>query len=457
MGSTAILLLYFLLLCGLLLVSCLNTDSSIRTRVINVVNMLATTALSIYALFTDSFTLGEYISIERPKLICLGIVGLLVVSIASHRGHQSREDARVNLICSFLLFISYVLMGVRDWISIFLCYKAYAITLYPLISAQRDGPMDISFKGAFHLSIFDGALLAIAIYLYSIATNSFFIVDVSVVNQGAFALFLIFMTIFLGSTLGLFPFNIWMDRIFLSNKAEDTLVITVFRKVVFAYLISMLLSSFLNLCDDNYREMVTTVVKYYVVANIVLCGLLLMIERKMTDIISITLSMSMSLVLLSVSLFSVKGIESYVLFYIVCTVVPFIGSNLLLSSLSGTGQEHGPTSVVGLFKNHLHITVILTVFALSITAFPLTAGFSSRYLIYLELFRNRYEVVVLAFALVSLVPMTSMFGVFRSIFSDVGTDGVVANTNITRIVVYCILASVALLGGVLPHLFVGKF
>lgn len=450
----SILFIYFTCLCVSLLLTCFKDKGAIRA---NYLNIFVTSIISLYMLLSRGISLGTHLLINEPESVCLSIVGFLVVSLIIHGKRNTTMGARINLIYSLLLFASYIFMGAREWISIFLCYKAITIALYPLIFVQKDTTSKSRYKNALLVSITEGILFAMMAYFYYLATGSFSIYKPTVLNQQFFVLSLSILIILLSANLGLFPFNLWMRKIVYHNDNEGLIVVLLLRKVICSYLLVITARHLFELCDPKYQALLTDIITYYALLNAIVCGLLILVENRITEFVEMILAMGMSVILLSITMVKVDALEEHLSFYLLFALIPFVCANLLFSTVSNLNKDLSMRGGLrGLFNSNPLATLLMMLFMLNIISCPLTAGFSSKYLMYYDLIGHDFGLVVFVLVLMYIIPIRAMYILFRSLFLETGSSNFPAKIAGAKIGVYYFWAFLTVIGGLTPYILVGR-
>ena len=416
----------------------------------NVINLITISILSVYTLFLNEINIANVITVAYPDNIIISLVGFFIVLLTLYEKPSSWRESQVSGLYFFVFLVSYVLFGLEDWINVFICYKIVVLAYYSLLSERKDK----SSKNLFIFEMLRSIVLMMAIVFYFLGTQSFIFYQPNIVNQDFFLVSLVLFALFTAMELGLFPFHFWFEELLKKKKGEKQTFYVFVRKIIFSYFMIVTLKSLSLACDSSSGEIFLSIIKIYVLINIVAGSFFLLVQKNVVEIVSSFAMLNMGLAYLCIILRGSKPFKEYLAFYLFCTLVPLLGISLANGIVCI--QEKGECSMkrfCSLITNNFWLGTFFVVFLLTLAGFPLTVGFPSKLLLSLGLFEMGGNELLVGLVFMFFFPMQASFKIIGYMFSEPREKIKTISLGRRHLWTYAVLAFLMVVGGVSPPLF----
>ena len=416
----------------------------------NGINLFAVSLVSLYTLFVNEINIIDAITIAYPDSILLSLVGFFIILLILYGDIRSQKDSQIGILHSFIFLSSYILLGANDWMGVFICYKLIVLIYYSLLERKDDG----SSKNLFTFEMLRSVILVLAIIFYFLGTSTFALFQPMVINQDFFLISLIFFLLFTAMELGLFPFHFWFEDVLGKSNTENLIFYVLIRKIILSYFMIVTLGKLSVNCEPLYGEVFLTIVKGYVLINIVAGSLFLLVQNKLVEIISSFAMINMSLAYLCMALGEEHFAKERIIFYIFCTLLPLLGIGLINSAVHGMKKCDGSLKQFGnIIANNYWLGFYFSMFLLAISGFPLTMGFFGKLLICLDLLEIMGKELLAGLLFMFFSSMQVSFKIIGYILSSIGEKTEDLNLERKHLWIHTVLVLAVGLGGTIPYLF----
>ena len=450
-----VLTLYFFSLCLALFLSFVRR---IGTKLATGINILSTALLSLNSFIVPKLSWihpeGEKIlEIYKPDTIALSVIGIVIIILIGCKNNQNRKNVLTGILYSFILFISYIFLGVKDWISIFICYKIILLTSYSSIGIPKKGLIFV--KKIFPLNIFQTTALILGIFFFFLGTGDFSFYKVEVANQDFFLLSLILFSLVLAIELGLFPFNTWPEEVLKYGRIDKVAFMLIARRTIVCYFFIVTIQDLYTAHSLVYREIILNILKIYILANFIVGSIILLKTKNIINLLSTILITNMGLVFLAIGPTRDEFFKDHLFFYLFSMSITLIGISFTIDAIYPKEEtDYRLEKLRGLFSYHHGLGLQLSILLLSLICFPPTIGFTGKFLFYSNLLGKNIDGFIMALIVLSLIPIQSGFKIFNFIFLKTDQDqpsielSEKRHQGIRYIVVFLVI-----IGGIVPSLF----
>ena len=254
------LIYFFIMWVGLFLLSPIKRKGA---ALFNILNIILTGLLSLYALTMDEIIILDKIIVRYPDSLVLALSGVVMMLFQIYPQANRMVDSYRGIFYALSLIVAYFLLGIDNWIGIFICYKALLLTTYPL-SIGQERSLPVWAKGLFSLNTLYSSIFALAILFYFLATGSFSLEEMATSHQDFFFTALVLFTILLAVELSLFPFHGGFESLYGAKQRDWASFMILLRRSVFAYFLIMILGKMVVHCDPPYQALFFNMVKGFV-------------------------------------------------------------------------------------------------------------------------------------------------------------------------------------------------
>lgn len=355
----------------------------------------------------DSFSL-TFISL---MLFCTLIYFLLSGSAIEKVGTQVAEYFALIffVLCGIAISVTY-----KSLLMLFIGVEIISIPLYILTASDKrnlksnEAALKYFLMGSFSTGIM---LLGIA-FLYGGSTNATFNIDQLNLGLGAFSSWtgmgLVFILISLAFKVSAAPFHFWTPDVYDGAPTVFTsFMSTIVKAAVFVAFIRLFEHSF-GAIQDQWQKLIS----FLIVATLFIGNLTAVFQQSVKRMLAYSSIAQAGFMLFAIFALNTKAKEGLLL-YSVAYSIATIGLFGILTKM----DDYTIDGFNGLSKRNPTMAIAATVFLLSLTGVPLTAGFQSKFFMLMAAVDNGHQIwLVILAVLFAAVSAYYYFRVIQAMF-----------------------------------------
>ncbi len=397
---------------------------------------------------TDSFNLA-FIAIA---LLCTLIYFLL----------SSAEIEKVGPhVGEYFALIFFVLCGVTlaatftTLLMLFLGIEIISIPLYILTGSDKrnlksnEAALKYFLMGAFSTGIL---LMGIA-FIYGGNPNASFFIDKIPVGDGKLPVFiaigLVLLLVSLSFKVSAAPFHFWTPDVYDGAPAVFTSFMSTVVKVAFFFAFLRLFQNAFGKMQDQWQ----TLIVFITVATLLIGNVTAVFQQSVKRMLAYSSIAQAGFMLLAVFALNKKA-EEGILLYSAAYSLATIGLFSILAKM----EDYTIDGFNGLAKQEPVLGLTATIFLLSLTGIPLTAGFQSKFFMLMAAVENgnRFWIVIVA-VLFAAVSAYYYFKIIQAIYFKEATQSIHFTTKPISgyKIMLIITAAVIILLGIYPEILIG--
>ena len=375
--------------------------------------VLAVTAWACVGLWGDTRLItGRVMAVDRFAmlfdLLLVAATGMTCLISAAYLGSRHELRAEYYALLLFSTLGMTILAGATNFVTLFLGLEIFSLALYLLVAFTRDNPLSIeSSVKYFLLGAFSSGFLLYGMALIYGATAT---LDVGRIGEvllqrqadPSLAVFagLGLLVVGLGFKIGLVPFHFWIPDVYEGAPASVTAYMAAATKVAaFAALVRLLHVGF---GADMMVLRWAPLLGLLAVLTMTVANLVALVQRNIKRLLAYSSIAHAGYILVAVATNTLQGMESLT-FYLLAYVFANLGAFAVAVAVGRAGPEgedgYRIADLGGLGRQRPGLAVAMTVFMLSLTGIPPTAGFLGKWLI----FRSALDANMLGLAIVLAV------------------------------------------------------
>lgn len=406
----------------------------------------------------ESYTLSELFSLEGNKILLLKIVSVLNVLMIMINGYHSLEKVKNSVLMSYMFMGGVFLLGANDLMTFYVALETIALVGYALVATSdlensREAAVKYLIQGAVISVIF---LLGVAFYLG--ATNGLTLVGATVVNQEFYAIALGIFILTACFKLGAFPFHAWIADVY-SNVSAGNLATNFFiSKIIIGFKFITLLQMLLLECDPRFQDVLVMIVQWVAVMSAFYGNIMAVVQGQFKRIIAYSSVAHTGYMLMMISLAPDEALEKQLIAYLVLYSLTATGVILILNQFAELNKNRDGRSILKSgFYNNKALAVMLVIFVLSLGSIPLTSGFSMKYMLFTNFFREGFTKEATSIFISSIIGLAYYIRFVSDLFTeDEGTKAIPAiKTRFSESLVHVIILVSIFTFGIAPSLFLG--
>lgn len=388
------------------------------------------------------------------KIISIVTVFALIINVLN--GYKNFSDVRNSILVNFIFIGSIFLIGSTEFITFYIALELMSLITYALVkmssqSFSKEAAVKYFIQGSINSAIF---LLAISFFFG--ATGGFDFKNFTVLNQQLYSFSIGLFLIVVFFKMGAFPFHSWVPDVY-SNIHKGVLASNfLISKFVIGYILITLVQNLISECLPNIQHIFINIILCVAVASAFfgnIMGLSHLQFKRMIAYSSVAHSGYMLMTIgMNVNLGYEKQLIFYLMFYSISATAVILAINYFLDvdkvkdtydSLKGGFYKDGPMGL------------LLTIAVFSLAGIPLTSGFTTKYLLFTNYFKE--GVVIPAFALLisSIIGIGYYIRIVIALFMEDANDvKPVSVIPIESKVVLLFLGAIIILGGIIPSWFI---
>lgn len=419
-------------------------------------NILATVSFLILVKGKGEFLLTDLVFLNEKSIKLLLIIGIFNVVLAILNGHETRRGIQNSILASFMYLGSIFLVGATEFITFFVALEmlsliGYALVALSLMPNSKEAAVRYFIQGSIISAVF---LMGVALF-YG-ATASLSINDVQVSNQGPYIIAIALFVVTAFFKLGAFPFHSWVPDVYThvdkGNLASNFLI----TKISVGYVFIMLIQRLLTECSPQIQMIFINGIITVSVISAFYGNIMGLSQNQFKRMLAYSSVAHAGYMLMTICLNPGQGYEDQLMFYLIFYSIAGTGSLLLVNTLLTEGKEEDFYDSIkgGYYRNGL-LALLLSLFVLSMAGIPLTAGFTTKYLLFTNYFREGMALPAIGVLISSVIGLGFYIKFVVAMFME--SPKIRGETEaIERVqvgIVELILAIFIIAGGVLPSLF----
>lgn len=419
-------------------------------------NILATVSFLILVKGKGEFLLTDLVFLNEKSIKLLLIIGIFNVVLAILNGHETRRGIQNSILASFMYLGSIFLVGATEFITFFVALEmlsliGYALVALSLMPNSKEAAVRYFIQGSIISAVF---LMGVALF-YG-ATASLSINDVQVSNQGPYIIAIALFVVTAFFKLGAFPFHSWVPDVYThvdkGNLASNFLI----TKISVGYVFIMLIQRLLTECSPQIQMIFINGIITVSVISAFYGNIMGLSQNQFKRMLAYSSVAHAGYMLMTICLNPGQGYEDQLMFYLIFYSIAGTGSLLLVNTLLTEGKEEDFYDSIkgGYYRNGL-LALLLSLFVLSMAGIPLTAGFTTKYLLFTNYFREGMALPAIGVLISSVIGLGFYIKFVVAMFMESPKirGEIEAIERVQVGIVELILAIFIIAGGVLPSLF----
>jgi NADH-quinone oxidoreductase subunit N len=398
----------------------------------------------------DVFTLSEMFLLDGNKVLLLKIVTILNVMMILLNGFQSLEKVKSTLLINYMFLGGIFLLGATELITFYVSLETVALIGYSLVAVSdleysREAAVKYLIQGSVVSVIF---LLGAAFYLG--ATGSLSLTAVNVHNQELYAVAIGIFILTAAFKLGAFPFHAWMADVY-SNVTLGNLATNFFvSKIIVGFKFIILIQALLLECDPRFQDILIRVIQVVAVMSAFYGNIIAISQGQFKRIIAYSSLAHTGYMLMSICLSPDDLFEKQLISYLVLYSLTATGVILILNQFAELNDNRDTQKMLkGGFYQNKGLSILLVIFVLSLAGIPLTSGFSMKYMLFTNYFREGFTLEAVSILVSSIIGLAYYIRFISDLFSEEKDDknvGIIKSKFSNNLVHVIILLSIITVG-----------
>lgn len=419
-------------------------------------NLLAGFVFLFMLFGNDSFTLSDSFSLEGNKILLLKLVSILNIFMTLINGYDKITKVRNSVLTSYMFVGAIFLLGANELMTFYVALEAIALIGYALVATSglensREAAVKYLIQGSVMTVIF---LLGVAFYLG--ATNSVSLVDVHVVNQELYAISIGIFILTACFKLGAFPFHAWIADVY-SNVTRGNLATNFFfSKIIIGFKFIVMIQALLLECDPQFQDILIRIIQVIAVMSAFYGNIMALVQGQFKRIIAYSSVAHTGYMLMMICLNPDEAYERQLISYLVVYSLTATGIVLILNQFAELNKNKDGRDILksGFYRNK-GLSAMLVIFVLSLAGIPLTAGFSMKYMLFTNYFKEGFTIEAVSIFISSVIG----FAYYIRFVSDLFTEDSellklpVIKTRFSESLVHVIILVSIFSIGIAPSLF----
>lgn len=406
----------------------------------------------------DAFHLGELFTLDGNKVFLLKIVSLLNILMILINGYHSLEKVKSTLLVSYMFLGGVFLLGANELITFYVALETIALVGYALVATSdlefsREAAVKYLIQGSIVSAIF---LLGAAFYLG--ATGGLTLVGAVVNNQELYAIAVGIFILTACFKLGAFPFHAWIADVY-SNVTNANLATNFFiSKIIIGYKFITLLQLLLLECDPHFQNILIRIVQVIAVMSAFYGNIMGIVQGQFKRIIAYSSVAHTGYMLMMICLNPDETYEKQLISYLVVYSLTATGVILILNQFAQLNKnKDGRDILVSGFYRNKWLSVLLAVCVLSLGGIPLTAGFSMKYMLFTNYFKEGFTVEATSIFISTIIGLAYYIRFVSDLFTENEEKMKlpVIKTRFSESLVHVIILVSIFTFGIAPSLFLG--
>lgn len=367
----------------------------------------------------DVFTLSELFTLDGNKVFLLKLVSLLNILMILINGWRSLEKVKSTLLISYMFLGGVFLLGANELITFYVAMETIALVGYALVATSdleysREAAVKYLIQGSVVSVIF---LLGAAFYLG--ATGGFSLVGATVHNQELYAIALGIFILTACFKLGAFPFHAWIADVY-SNVTLGNLATNFFiSKIVLGFKFITLLQVLLLECDPHFKDILIRIVQVVAVMSAFYGNIIGIVQGQFKRIIAYSSVAHTGYMLMMIAMNPDESLEKQLITFLVLYSMTATGVVLILNQFAHLNHNKDGNGILksGFYRNKT-LSVMLSVFVLSLGGIPLTSGFAMKYMMFTNFFKEGFNIETTSIFISSVIGLAYYIRFVSDLFTE---------------------------------------
>jgi NADH-quinone oxidoreductase subunit N len=368
---------------------------------------------------SDNFALGELFSLEGNRIFLLKIVAALNVVMILLNGSYSLEKIKSSLIINYMFLGGVFLIGANELMTFYVAMETIALLGYTLVALSdlefsREAAVKYLIQGSVVSVIF---LFGAAFYLG--ATGGMSLVGATVNNQELYAIAIGIFILTACFKLGAFPFHGWVADVY-SNVTSGNLATNFFiTKIILGFKFITLLQVLLLDCDPHFQEILIRIVQVIAVMSAFYGNIIAVVQGQFKRIIAYSSVAHSGYVLMMIGMNPDEGLEKQLISFLVLYSLTATGVVLILNQFAQLNNNRdGKKIITSGFYTNKALSIMLIIFVLSLAGMPLTSGFSMKYMLFTNYFKEGFVLEATVILISSIIGLSYYIRFASDLFSE---------------------------------------
>lgn len=367
----------------------------------------------------DSFTLSDLFVLEGSKVLLLKVASVLNILMLLLNGYQSLENVKSSLLINYMFLGGIFLLGANELITFYVALETIALIGYAIVAMSdlefsREAAVKYLIQGSVVSVIF---LLGAAFYLGATGSLSFNAVNVQ--NQELYAIAVGIFILTACFKLGAFPFHAWMADVY-SNVTLGNLATNFFvSKIIVGFKFITLIQALLIECDPRFQDKLILVIQVVAVLSAFYGNIIAVTQNHFKRIIAYSSLAHTGYMLMSICLSPDEHFEKQLISYLVLYSLTATGVILILNQFAELNKNRDGKNILtsGFYRNKW-LSVLLVFFVLSLAGIPLTSGFSMKYMLFINYFREGFTTEAVSILISSIIGLAYYIRFVSELFTE---------------------------------------
>ena len=433
-----------------------------------------------------------------PKYIAIfGLVSILISSIFEYLNHKSFFNIQINdmlrmdnfnlafialiLLCTLIYFllngaeiekvgehvgeyyalIFFILSGIaiaatfNTLLMLFIGIEIISIPLYILTGSDKrnlksnEAALKYFLMGAFST----GIMLMGITFIYGGTPNATFYIDKIMLGSGQMPVLisvgLLFILVALSFKVSAAPFHFWTPDVYDGAPTVFTSFMSTIVKVAGFFAFIRLFEHAFGSMHDQWQKLIT----FITIATLLIGNITAVFQQSVKRMLAYSSIAQAGFMLLAVFALNDKAKEG-ILLYTVAYSLATIGIFGVLTKM----EDYTIDGFNGLAKSQPIMALTATIFLLSLTGIPLTAGFQSKFFMLMAAVQNGHQIwIVVVAVLFAAISAYYYFRVIQAMYFKEGNENTIQTTAISKPFQFMLvlISIMILIIGIYPEIIIG--
>ena len=433
-----------------------------------------------------------------PKYIAIaGLVRILISSIFEYLNHKSFFNIQINdmlrmdnfnlafivliLLCTLIYFllngseiekvgehvgeyyalIFFILSGIaiaatfNTLLMLFIGIEIISIPLYILTGSDKrnlksnEAALKYFLMGAFST----GIMLMGITFIYGGTPNATFYIDKIMLGNGQMPVLisvgLLFIMVALSFKVSAAPFHFWTPDVYDGAPTVFTSFMSTIVKVAGFFAFIRLFEHAFGSMQDQWQKLIT----FITIATLLIGNITAVFQQSVKRMLAYSSIAQAGFMLLAVFALNDKAKEG-ILLYTAAYSLATIGIFGVLTKM----EDYTIDGFNGLAKSQPLMALTATIFLLSLTGIPLTAGFQSKFFMLMAAVQNGHQIwIVIVAVLFAAISAYYYFRVIQAMYFKEGNENIIQTTGISKPFQFMLvlISIMILIIGIYPEIIIG--
>ncbi len=388
-------------------------------------------------------------------IFCLGT--LLTIFISSTYVNRELKSTGEYYFLVFIATFGMMVMATSlDLITIFLGLEVMSIPLYVLAGIHRDRPRsrEAAMK-YFLLGAFSSGFLLYGITLIFGAYGTTNLITLSQRFEFGYAYSeilslagLVLVLIGIGFKVGMAPFHMWIPDVYEGAPAPVTAFMSAGPKAAGFAALFRIVTLYAPTVSDNF----TTILWILAAVTMTWGNILAISQQNIKRMLAYSSIAHAGYILVALTAGGANGISAGIFYLLVYTLMN-IGAFAIIVLLAGKGEKFDNIKdYAGLGIKYPFAGFAMTIFMLSLSGIPATAGFIGKYKIFISAIDSGFVWLAIIGIINSLISVWYYFGVIVTMFMKPETDAKIEMTMSPSLMIVILVSVIGILAlGLFPR------